>query len=79
MQTAPPVLPLLWCHLLDAVRLGPDDNAAEVTAAQVRRVVTDLIGGGQWEMEDADILVVFDAPRMAHLLDGLPVGYVGEF
>lgn len=31
-----------WCQLLDAVRPGPDDNVAEVTAAQVRRVVTDL-------------------------------------
>ncbi|MFI9056043.1 transposase [Streptomyces anulatus] len=28
-----------WCQLLDAVRLGPDDDVAEVTAAQVRRVV----------------------------------------
>ena len=35
-----------WCQLLDAVRLGPDDDVAEVTAAQVRRVVTDLIDEG---------------------------------
>lgn len=66
-----------WCQLLDAVRLGPDDDVAEVTAAQVRRVVTDLIAQGQWEVGDNDILVVFDAgydaPRMAYLLDGLPV------
>lgn len=58
-----------WCQLLDAVRLGPDDDVAEVTAAQARRVVTDLIGQGQWEAGDDDILVVFDvgydAPRMA--------------
>ncbi|MFF3330502.1 NF041680 family putative transposase [Streptomyces sp. NPDC002888] len=71
-----------WCQLLDAVRLGPDDDVAELTAAQVRRVVTDLIGQGQWEEGDADILVVFDAgydaPRMAYLLGGLPVEVLGR-
>jgi hypothetical protein len=65
-----------WCQLLDAVRLGPDDDVAEDTAAHVRRVVTDLIAQGQWEAGDDDILVLFDAgydaPRMAHLLGGLP-------
>ncbi|MER5852945.1 NF041680 family putative transposase [Streptomyces sp. NPDC002012] len=71
-----------WCQLLDALRLGPDDDVAEVTAAQVRRVVTDLIDGGQWEKGDPEILVVFDAsydaPRMAYLLDGLPVEVLGR-
>ncbi|MFD9796705.1 NF041680 family putative transposase [Streptomyces sp. NPDC059070] len=71
-----------WCQLLDAVRLGPDDDIAEVTAAQVRRVVTDLIGQGQWESGDDGILVVFDAgydaPRMAYLLDGLPIEVLGR-
>ncbi len=71
-----------WCQLLDAVRLGPDDDVAEVTAAQVRRVVTDLIGQGQWEAGDNDILVVFDAgydaPRIAYLLTGLPVEVLGR-
>ncbi|MDT3728947.1 NF041680 family putative transposase, partial [Streptomyces sp. DSM 41972] len=71
-----------WCQLLDAVRLGPDDDVAEVTAAQVRRVVTGLIDGGQWEAGDPDVLVVFDAgydaPRMAYLLDGLPVEVLGR-
>lgn len=70
-----------WCQLLDAIRLGPDD-VAEVTVAQVRRVVTDVITAGQWEDGDADILVVFDAgydaPRMAYLLDGLPVEVLGR-
>lgn len=51
-------------------------------AAQVRRVVTDLIAQGQWETGDDDILVVFDAgydaPRMAYLLDGLPVEVLGR-
>jgi hypothetical protein len=71
-----------WCQLLDAVRLGPDDDLAEVTAAQVRRVVTDLVEGGQWEQGDPDVLVVFDAgydaPRMAYLLAGLPVEVLGR-
>ncbi|WP_369360881.1 NF041680 family putative transposase [Streptomyces sp. cg2] len=71
-----------WCQLLDAVRLGPDDDVAEVTAAQIRRVVTDLIGQGQWEAGDPDILVVFDAgydaPRMAYLLTGLPIEVLGR-
>ncbi|MFF4743728.1 transposase [Streptomyces sp. NPDC001268] len=50
-----------WCRLLDAVRVGPDDDAAEVTAAQVRGVVTAPTHGGQWETGDRGILVVFDA------------------
>ncbi|QNT90426.1 DDE superfamily endonuclease [Streptomyces griseofuscus] len=71
-----------WCQLLDAVRLGPEDDVAEVTAVQVRRVVEDLIADGRWREGDPDILVVFDAgydaPRMAHLLDGLPVEILGR-
>lgn len=42
-----------WCQLLDAVRLGPEDDVAEVTAAQLRRVVTDLIEMGRWHFGDA--------------------------
>ncbi|MFB6978496.1 NF041680 family putative transposase [Streptomyces scopuliridis] len=71
-----------WCQPLDAVRLGPDDDVAEVTAAQVRGVVEDLIETGRWHVGDRDILIVFDvgydAPRMAHLLDGLPVEVLGR-
>ncbi|MFF3557847.1 NF041680 family putative transposase [Streptomyces tsukubensis] len=71
-----------WCQLLDAVRLGPADDVAEVTAAQVRRVVTDLVEMGRWHTGDRDILIVFDAgydaPRMAHLLAGLPVEVLGR-
>lgn len=71
-----------WCQLLDAVRLGPDDDVAEVIASQVRRVVVDLIEMGRWHAGDRDILIVFDAgydaPRMAHLLDGLPVEVLGR-
>jgi hypothetical protein len=71
-----------WCQLLDAVRLGPEDDVAEVTAIQLRRVVTDLIEMGHWHAGDRDILTVFDAgydaPRMAYLLDGLPVEVLGR-
>ncbi|MFI1503662.1 NF041680 family putative transposase [Streptomyces sp. NPDC020597] len=71
-----------WCQLLDAVRLGPEDDVAEATAAQLRRVVTDLIEMGRWHVGDRNILIVFDAgydaPRMAHLLDGLPVEVLGR-
>ena len=38
----------LWTAVLDAVRLGPDDDATEVTAAQLRDVVTRLIAAGHW-------------------------------
>ncbi len=71
-----------WCQLLDAVRLGPEDDVAELTARQVRRVVEDLVAGGRWRKGDRDIPIVFDAgydtPRMAYLLDGLPVEILGR-
>ncbi|WUI78755.1 transposase [Streptomyces sp. NBC_00400] len=71
-----------WCQILDALRLEPVDDVAEVTAAQVRRVVEDLIDMGRWKTGDRDILIVFDAgydaPRMAHLLAGLPVEVLGR-
>src|SRR5262249_32905971 len=35
-----------WTAVLDAIRLGPDDDEAEVTAAQVREVITRLIEAG---------------------------------
>jgi hypothetical protein len=47
--------------VLDAVRLGPDDDEAEVTAAQVRDVITRLIAAGHWRQGDPAILVIFDA------------------
>ena len=50
-----------WTAVLDAVRLGPADDATEVTAAQVRDVVARLIEAGHWREGDPDILVVFDA------------------
>jgi hypothetical protein len=37
-----------WTAVLDAVRLGPDDDETEVTAGQVREVITGLIAAGHW-------------------------------
>src|SRR5579863_8458704 len=48
-----------WVLPLDAVRLGPADDATEVTAAQVRGVIQRLAAAGQWQPGDPDILVVF--------------------
>ena len=50
-----------WTAVLDAVRLGPGDDVAEVTAAQVRGVVTRLIDAGHQSEGDPPILVIFDA------------------
>src|SRR5258708_38500894 len=71
-----------WTAVLDAVRLGPDDDETEVTAAQVRDVVARLIEAGHWRGGDPGILVVFDAgydiARLAYLLAGLPVEVLGR-
>src|ERR1019366_5754848 len=71
-----------WTAVLDAVRLGPDDDETEVTAAQVREVVTRLIAAGHWRAGDPAILIVFDAgydvSRLACLLAGLPVELLGR-
>jgi hypothetical protein len=71
-----------WTAVLDAIRLGPDDDAAEVTAAQVREVINRLIAAGHWREGDPPILVIFDAGydpmRLAHQLTGLPVEILGR-
>ena len=65
-----------WTAVLDAVRLGPDDDEIAVTAAQVRDVIIRLIAAGHWRHGDAPVLVIFDAgydlTRLAYLLAGLP-------
>ncbi|MFI2207698.1 transposase [Streptomyces sp. NPDC020192] len=69
-------------HVLDAIRLGPSDDAALVTATRLREVVTRLVHAGQWRPGDADILVVmdtgYDVTRLAYVLAGLPVELVGR-
>ncbi|MFF1570613.1 transposase [Streptomyces sp. NPDC058293] len=65
-----------WCRLLDAVRLGPADDAAAVTAAQLHDIVAQLIATGHWSDGAPDLLIVADAgydlARLAHLLADLP-------
>ena len=71
-----------WTAVLDAVRLGPHDDVAEVTARQLRAVIGRLIEAGQWQPADADILVVCDAgydpARLAFLLADQPVQVLGR-
>jgi DDE superfamily endonuclease len=71
-----------WTAVLDALRLGPDDDETDVTAAQVREVITRLIEAGHWREGDLRILVVFDAgydvTRLAWLLADLPVELLGR-
>jgi hypothetical protein len=71
-----------WTALLDAVRLGPCDDATTVTATQLREVVQRLQQAGQHKPGDADILIVFDAgydvTRLAFLLADLPVELLGR-
>ena len=71
-----------WTLPLDAVRLGPADDATEVTAAQLREAVARLTAAGHWREGDPDIIVVldsgYDLTRLAWLLDGLPVDVTGR-
>jgi hypothetical protein len=71
-----------WTAVLDAIRLGPADDATAVTAAQLRDVVTRLVHARQWKPGDAEILIVMDAgydvTRLAHVLADLAVELVGR-
>ena len=71
-----------WTALLDAVRLGPADDATAVTAEQLRGVIGRLVAAGQWRHGDPPILVVTDAgydiTRLAYLLADLPVELLGR-
>jgi len=71
-----------WTALLDAVRLGPADDATAVTAAQLREVTGRLIEAGHWRVGDPDILLVMDAgydvTRLAYLLSDLPLELIGR-
>jgi DDE superfamily endonuclease len=66
-----------WTLLLDAVRIGPDDDETELAAAQLREVMTRLAAAGQWKDGDPPVLVALDAgysaARLAWLLADLPV------
>nr|WP_221382889.1 NF041680 family putative transposase [Actinoplanes polyasparticus] len=69
-----------WTAPLDARRLQPGDDAATVTADQLRDVVQRLIDAGHWQPGQADIWIVadagYDGPRLALLLQDLPVEVV---
>ncbi|HEX2300154.1 MAG TPA: NF041680 family putative transposase [Pseudonocardiaceae bacterium] len=71
-----------WTAVLDAVRLGPADDATAVTAAQLRAVIAQLIAAGHWQPGDPQILIVTDAgydiTRLAFVLADLPVELVGR-
>lgn len=71
-----------WTGILDVVRLGPEDDATAVTAAQLRAVAERLIAAGQWTPGDPDITIVMDAgydvTRLAWVLRDLPVELVGR-
>ena len=66
-----------WTAPLDAVRLTPGDNAANVTTRQIRGVVSRLVAAGHWRPGDPEILLVadagYDGPRLAHVLADLPI------
>ena len=71
-----------WTAVLDAIRLGQQDDATAVTAVQLRDVIEGLMKAGQWNDGDSDILVVadagYDVTRLAFLLTGLPVELLGR-
>ncbi|WP_236711903.1 transposase, partial [Streptomyces azureus] len=71
-----------WTAPLDALRLAPGDDAATVTARQMRELIERLMDAGQWKDGDRDVLIVVDAgydvPRLAHLLKDLPVQVLGR-
>jgi hypothetical protein len=64
------------------VRLGPEDDATEVTAAQLRDVIARLMAAGRWREGDPDIIIVLDAgydpARLAWLLADLPADVTGR-
>jgi hypothetical protein len=71
-----------WTHLVDAVRLDPDDDATEVTAAQIRELMARLVQAGAWRQGDPPVLFAMDAGydviRLSWLLADLPVVLVAR-
>jgi hypothetical protein len=74
--------PTSWTAVLDAVRLGPADDATAVTADQLRAVVGRLRSAGHWHPGDPPILVMldsgYDVTRLAFVLADLPIHLVGR-
>ncbi|MEW1719736.1 NF041680 family putative transposase [Streptomyces sp. NPDC093109] len=71
-----------WTGPLDAVRLGPEDDPTEVTAAQIRELHARLEGAGQWQPGDPPVLFVmdsgYDLVRLTWLLREEPVRLLGR-
>jgi hypothetical protein len=71
-----------WTAPLDALRLRPDDDLTQVTAAQIRDLIGRLRQAGRLHDGDPPVLVVFDAGydviRLANLLADLPVALLGR-
>ncbi|WP_438948595.1 transposase [Streptomyces atratus] len=67
---------------LDAVRLEPADDPAEVTASQIRDLVARLERAGQWRPGDLPVLFVldsgYDIVRLTWLLREEPVRLLGR-
>jgi DDE superfamily endonuclease len=74
--------PTSWTGVLDVVRLGPDDDATEVTAVQIRELLARLREAGQWREDDPPVLFVldsgYDIVRLAWLLRDEPVRLLGR-
>jgi hypothetical protein len=66
-----------WTLPLDTIRLGPADDATEVTAVQFRDVITRIVAAGHWKPGEPDILAALDAgydlTRLAWLLRDQPL------
>lgn len=71
-----------WTAVLDAVRLGPTDDATAVTATQLREVVGRIIDAGHWHEGDPRIVIVtdagYDVTRLSFVLADLPIEMVGR-
>jgi hypothetical protein len=63
-----------WTAILDAVRVGPTEDAAAVTAPHIREVEGRIIDAGHSHDVDPRILIVANDP----VLTDLPVELVGR-
>jgi hypothetical protein len=72
-----------WTALLDAVRIGPDDDATVVTVAQIAAVQARLAAAGILSARPATVVALdsgYDLTRIAYLADqqGLGVQVLGR-
>jgi hypothetical protein len=72
-----------WTALLDAVRIGPDQDATQVTVAQMARVVARLAAAGSLAGRPAPVFVFdsgYDLTRISYLAaqQGLAVQVLGR-